>query len=218
MMLLSRIFPILRICILLAATVLTLLLPRWLLRHRYADRILDPQEAPTRLIAIVLGAGLRRDGRPTTVLADRVRTAVALYQSGKVGKILLSGSVSAGKDEPQAMRSLALELGVPDEDLLVDREGIRTFETCLRAAEIFGIDQALIVTQLFHLPRAMALCEAHHVDAIGVRADLRPYRSSFLWNLREIPASLRAFWDVYRHHSVDEKEPAELGSQEPNCS
>jgi vancomycin permeability regulator SanA len=217
-MLLSRIIPILRICILFGATVLMLLLPRWLLRHRYADRILDPQEVPARPIAIVLGAGLRRDGRPTTVLADRVRTAVTLYRSGKTGKILMSGSSSAGKDEPQAMRSLALKLGVPDEDILVDREGIRTFETCLRASKIFGVDQALIITQRFHLPRAMALCEAHNVDAIGVPADLRPYRSSFIWNLREIPASLRAFWDVYRHHSVDDKEPAELSPQEPNCS
>lgn len=217
-MLLSRILLILRFCILLAAIVLMLLLPRWLLRHRYADRILDLQEAPARPIAIVLGAGLRRDGMPTTVLADRVRTAVMLYQSGKVGKILMSGSGSADKDEPQAMRSLALELGVADEDILVDREGIRTFETCLRAAETFDIDQALIVTQMFHLPRAMALCEAHNVDAIGVRADLHIYRASFLWNLREIPASLRAFWDVYRHRSTGNNKPVELGSQEPNCS
>ncbi len=217
-MLISRFVPVLRIGILLAIIALILLLPRWLLRHRYADRILDLQDAPSRPTAIVLGAGLRRDGTPTTVLADRVRTAVLLYQSRKVRKILMSGSVSAGRDEAQAMRSLALELGVPDEDILVDREGVRTFETCLRAAEIFDINQALIITQRFHLPRAMALCEAHDVDVIGVSADMRSYRASLLWNLREIPASLRAYWDVFKLNSADQEEPAELSSQEPNCS
>lgn len=217
-MLASRLIPVLRIGILLAVIALMLLLPRWLLRHRYADRIFDLQDAPSRPTAIVLGAGLRRDGTPTTVLADRVRTAVTLYQSGKVHKILMSGSVSADKDEAQAMHSLALELGVPDEDILVDREGVRTFETCLRAAEIFDISQALIITQRFHLPRAMALCEAHGVDVIGVSADLRSYRASLLWNLREIPASLRAYWDVFRINAANKEETAELSSKEPNCS
>ena len=206
----------LRIGIILIFISILLLLPRWLLRHRYADRILDPMEAPSRPTAIVLGAGLRRDGKPTTVLSDRVRTAVALYQAGKVNTLLMSGSISAGRDEPAAMRALALELGVADEDILIDREGVRTFETCLRAAEIFGINQAVIVTQRFHLPRALALCEAHDVDAIGVSADLRTYRAITLWNLREVPASIRALWDVYKHNKLKKQDPVELNSQKPN--
>jgi len=216
-MILSRLLPILRISITLLFIGLSLLLPRWLLRYRYADRILDPQEAPSRPAAIVLGAGLRRDGKPTTVLADRVRTAVSLYQAGKVNTLLMSGSISAGKDEPAAMRALALELGVADEDILIDRKGVRTFETCLRAAEIFGINQALVVTQRFHLPRALALCEAHDVDAIGISADLRTYRAIAFWNLREIPASIRALWDVYKHNSFNKQDPAEFNSRKPNC-
>ncbi len=207
----------LRIGIVLLFISLSLFLPHWLLRHRYTDRILDLQEAPSRPTAIVLGAGLRRDGQPTAVLADRVRTAVSLYQAGKVNKLLMSGSISAGKDEPAAMRALALELGVADEDILIDSEGVRTFETCLRASEIFGINQALIVTQRFHLPRALALCEAHDVDAIGVSADLRTYRAIAFWNLREVPASIRALWDVFRHNNLNKHDPSEATSQKPNC-
>ena len=216
-MVLSRLIPILRIGIILLFITLSFFIPRWLLRYRYADRILDPQEVPHRQIAIVLGAGLRRDGRPTSVLADRVQTAVSLYHAGKVSMLLMSGSVSAGKNEPAAMRLLALELGVADDDILIDQEGVRTFETCLRAAKIYGIDQALIVTQIFQLPRALALCEAHDVEAIGVSADLRTYRANAFWNLREIPASIRALWDVYRKNTVDKQNPPNIGSQEPKC-
>jgi SanA protein len=217
MMNLSRLLPMLRIGILILLASLSLFLPRWLLRHRYADRILDLPEAPSRPTAIVLGAGLRRDGKPTTVLADRVRTAVSLYQAGKVNTLLMSGSVSDGKDEPAAMRALALELGVADEDIIIDREGVRTFESCLRAADVFGINQAIVVTQRFHLPRALALCETHNVDAIGVSADMHPYRALTFWNLREIPASIRALWDVYRHEIIDDQTPSELNSHKPNC-
>ena len=131
--------------------------------------------------------------------------------------LLMSGSVSASKDEPAAMRLLALELGVADDDILIDHEGVRTFETCLRAAKIYDINQALIVTQRFHLPRALALCEAHDVEAIGISADLRTYRANAFWNLREIPASIRALWDVFRHNMTDKQNPPNASSQGPNC-
>ncbi|NIS82834.1 MAG: hypothetical protein GTO14_22140 [Anaerolineales bacterium] len=196
-MLISRLTPLLRTSIIILLVVLALGLPRWLLSRRYANRIHVVEEAPQRQVAIVLGAGLRRDGRPTTVLRDRVMTAVSLYQAGSVRQILMSGSVQPGRDEPAAMRSLALQLGIPDEDILLDREGNRTYDTCVRAKSYFGISSALVVTQRFHLPRALALCEANGVDVEGVSADLRFYRASFAWSLREIPATFRALWDVY---------------------
>lgn len=164
----------------------------------YAGRILAAADALPYPVGIVFGAGLRRDGRPSPILADRVRTAVDLYRSGKIHRLLLSGSVSAGYDEPQAMRQLALELGVPDEDLLLDRGGSRTFETCRRAKVEFGIQRAILVSQRFHLPRALAICHGLQVEAVGVAADRRTYYGSAqrYWQLREIPATLVAFLDL----------------------
>jgi SanA protein len=173
-------------------------LPWLIVVQTYAGRILAAADALPHPVGIVFGAGLRRDGRPSPILADRVRTAVDLYRSGKIHRLLLSGSVSDGYDEPQAMRQLALELGVPDGDLLLDRGGSRTFETCRRAKAEFGIERAILVSQRFHLPRALAICDGLRIDAVGVAADLRTYRGSAqrYWQLREIPATLVALLDL----------------------
>jgi SanA protein len=180
-----------------AAATLLLILPRWLLDRGYQGRIYPPGEAPPHPIAIVFGAGLRRDGRPTTVLADRIATAAQLYHSGKVEKILLSGSARPdGYDEAASMRSFALELGVAERDILTDSSGDRTFLTCLRAHEVFGIDSAVLVTQRYHLPRALVLCDAMGIEADGAISDLRAYRAERFWTLRESFATLRALWDA----------------------
>jgi SanA protein len=178
--------------------VFMLLIPRWLLIRRYAERIFSLENAPCKATAIVFGAGLRRDGSPTAVLADRVTTATLLYHEGRVDRILMSGSIRGiDYNEPQAMKSLALDLGVPAEDILIDTSGSRSLHTCQRAYQVFGIEHALLISQRFHLPRALALCDAIGISADGVVSDLRPYRASFLWELREIPATLRALWDAF---------------------
>ena len=169
-----------------------LALPRWLLTRRFARDILPSAAAPPRPVAIVFGAGLRRDGTPTLVLADRVTEAVALYQAGRVGTLLLSGSDQGPtRSEPRAMRDLALRLGVKPADIWIDTGGTRTYETCIRARDVFGVTGALLVTQRFHLPRALSACRALGIDAIGVPADLHAYsaRSMLFWELREVPAS-----------------------------
>lgn len=179
---------------------LALTLPRLLLGWRYSQHIYLAESAPSAPAAIVFGAGLTRDGRPTTVLADRVRTAVALYQDGKVGKILMSGSARPpGYNEPEAMRRLAISLGVPEDALEIDVGGTRTYATCLRAKELFGIDNALLVSQAFHLPRALLTCEGLGLPANGVAADLRTYRTRALsfWRIREVPATWVALWEAY---------------------
>lgn len=156
--------------------------------------------APQRPTAIVFGAGLWRDGSPTPVLRDRVATAARLYQDGKVQQLIMSGGfTSAGYDEPEAMRRFALELGVPDEAIVLDKAGQRTYDTCYRAAHVFGVSQAILVTQGFHLPRAVYLCNSLGLPAVGVASDLRQYRhrSVMYWNIREIPATLAALWDVH---------------------
>jgi len=168
--------------------------PKWILGWQFGRRIHSPAQAPSRPVAIVFGAGLRRDGSPTTVLADRVDTAVALYRSGKVERLLLSGSANDRASEPEAMAARAIEAGVPRDAILVDPSGVRTLETCSRARSMYGVRSALLVSQRFHLPRALALCEATGIDAEGVAADRSSYgtRARRFWELREYPASLVA--------------------------
>ncbi len=182
-----------------AAFLLVLLaLPRWAFGLRYGRLITTPDAAPDRPVALVFGAGLRRDGTPTTVLADRVRTAARLYHQGQARLLLLSGSdLSRFGDETEAMKALAIELGVPPEAIVVDPGGHRTFATCQRARQIFGVREAVLVTQGYHLPRALATCRALGIDAVGAAADLHAYgrRAQAYWHLREYPASLVAVWE-----------------------
>lgn len=190
-----------------------LLLPRLITALNAAQRIYPPEEVPARPVAIVFGAGLWRDGSPTPVLRDRVATAVGLYFAGKVDKLLMSGdNTTLYYNEPGAMREYALELGMPDEAIVLDYAGRRTFDTCYRAKAIFGVQSAILVTQDFHLPRALYICDALYLDAVGVSADIQPYRRSSLliWNLRELFATLTALVDVHILHPL----PV-LGKYEP---
>lgn len=182
-----------------------LILPKKILSWRYAASIFPPEEVPARPVAIVFGAGLRRDGRPSAVLADRVLVAARLYLEDKVSAILVSGSVRPPSyNEPKGMRDLAIELGVAAEDILFDPRGSRTYDTCLHAKQEFGLDRVILVSQGFHLPRALTICDALGIDAVGATADLHTYsaRAQRFWQLREFPATLIAIWDVYVARSL----------------
>jgi SanA protein len=177
-----------------------ILLPWKITTWRYSQQIFLPEYAPPRWLAIVLGAGLRRDGRPSNVLADRVSVAVELYHQGKISKILMSGSgYNPLYNEPLAMQKLAIQLGVHPNDIIIDSGGTRTFESCRRAKQIFDVNNAILISQRFHLPRALGICEALGLDAVGVSADLRDYGRFTMrfWQFREIPATLAALWDSY---------------------
>ena len=151
------------------------------------------EEAVTpQTVAIVFGAGLQHDGSPSPVLQDRVKTGAELYFSGKAQILLLTGDNRfIDYNEPGAMRAYALQLGVPEEAIVLDYAGRRTYDSCYRAKHIFEVDQAILVTQAYHLPRALFLCNQLGISAQGVPADQRVYRKSSLlvWNIREIPAS-----------------------------
>ncbi len=176
-------------------------------------RLYSQANVPSRPVAIVFGAGLQRDGTPSPVLKDRVSTAARLYFAGKVKKLLLSGDNRfLYYNEPGSMREYALSLGVPSEDIVLDYAGRRTYDTCYRAKAIFGLKEAILVTQSYHLPRALYTCQALGLDVDGVAADQRDYnrRSYFYWNLRELAASLTALWEVHVSRPV----PV-LGQPEP---
>jgi len=178
---------------------LALAAPRLYALARYTSQVYQVAEAPTSAVAVVFGAGLTRSGRVSAVLYDRVATAVDLYQAGKVQTLLFSGTTTVERySEPEAMRQAALELGIPDEAILLDGAGLSTYDTCYRTLAVYGISQATLVTQEFHLPRALYLCEALGIEAVGVSADRRPYRERTVafWNLREFFATAAAWWDV----------------------
>ena len=186
--------------ILLLLGIVTFILPRIITWLYAQSRIFSVEEVPAERVAIVFGAGLRRDGTPTTVLKDRLETAARLYQDGKVRKILMSGDNSIVEyNEPESMRQYALSLGVPEEAIVLDYAGRRTYDTCYRAEEIFRVESAILVTQDFHLARAIFTCNALGVKAVGVKANDYYYlkRSRLYWNLREQFATITAFWDVY---------------------
>jgi SanA protein len=179
---------------------LVFFMPRIMTSVYAVFRSYSVEDVPAERVAIVFGAGLRRDGTPTAVLRDRVETAAKLYHDGKVEKLLMSGDNRFDDyNEPESMRRHALSLGVPDEAIVLDYAGRRTYDTCYRARHIFGIDSAILVTQNFHLSRALFTCNALGVKAVGVEANNYYYlkRSRLYWNLREQFATVTAFWDVY---------------------
>lgn len=197
------------ILILILASMLILGMPYVILCLYSNPRIFAVAQAPARRVAIVFGAGLRRDGTPSPVLEDRVTTAAELYFAGKVQKLLMSGDNRfINYNEPGAMLNYALKLGVPRQDIVLDYAGRRTYDTCYRARAIFGVTEALLVTQSFHLARAVFTCNALGLPAEGVIADRRPYVGTA--GLREVPASLVALWDVWISHPL----PV-LGKPEP---
>jgi SanA protein len=200
----------LRMILYLAIAAVALIgLPRLLLSLYANSRVFPAASAPVRRVAIVFGAGLRRDGSPSPVLEDRVATAAELYFAGKVEKLLMSGDNRfVNYNEPAAMLNYALKLGVPRANIVLDFAGRRTYDTCYRAKAIFGVEQALLVTQDFHLPRAVFTCNALGLPAEGVSADRRRYVGPA--DLREYPASLVAIWDVWVGHPL----PV-LGNPEP---
>lgn len=181
---------------------LVLILPRILLflmtiRARFTTRFVPPNR-----IAVVLGAGLEKDGRPTRVLRERIETAVDLLRRGNVQTLLLSGgNPNIYANETEAMRLYALELGVPNERILIDPDGFRSFESCVNLAR-YGTNQVTLITQNFHLPRAVWIARATGINAVGCVAphEVEHWDDEILWQLRELAASIRAMVDVARYH------------------
>jgi SanA protein len=196
-------FKIILVLIILGALVLIIArLATGLYAH---PKTYTSSEVPLRRVAIVFGAGLWRDGTATPVLADRVTTAANLYLAGKVEKLLMSGDNRFVEyNEPAVMRDLALSLGIPEDAIVLDFAGRRTYDTCYRAKAIFGVTEAILVTQAFHLPRALYECNRLGVDSVGVQADLRIYRKSSMlyWSMRELLATVAALWDVNIGHPL----------------
>jgi SanA protein len=189
---------------------------RWWVERRYGAQIYESIESvPSRPVALVLGAGLWPDGSLTPILADRVATAADLYRTGKVEKLLCSGdNPRVDYNEPAAMKAYAVRLGVPEEDVVLDYAGRRTYDSCYRARAIFGVEEAAVVTQRFHAARSLYTCEALGLDAVTVTANRRVYAArQIVWKTREYLALVLAWWDVNVRRPtpvLGEPEPIEL--------
>lgn len=183
--------------VLVVALVLPFLV-RWAVAQRFVPRIDSGASGEGYRTAVVFGAAVR-NGRPSAVLRDRLDVAIALYHNGQVSRLIMSGDGRAADyDEPGAMADYAVRQGVPADAISLDRYGLRTYDSCYRLRHVFEVDRAVLVTQGFHLPRALFTCAALGVDAVGASADLRPYRNARWYDVRELAALSVAVWDVLR--------------------
>ena len=144
---------------------------------------------------VVFGAKVKEDGTLSDMLNDRVETGVRLYFDGVADKILMSGdSEEPSYDEVGAMKAHAIALGVPEEDIICDGYGLSTFESVWRAKEVYSAKKLVLVTQEYHLYRALYISERLGVEAVGVSADIRTYRNQISRDIREVLARLKDFY------------------------
>ena len=207
----KNIFKIFFICI--SVVLLLLGLSRITMTVSSRDNTYDPASVPPAQVALVPGAGITADGRPTLALCDRIDGAIELYRAGKVQKILMSGDNSTiYYNEPGVMANYAIEQGIPESDIVLDYAGRRTYDTCYRAKAIFGLESVIITTQKYHLPRMVFLCEQQGLNTHGIPVKQSDYLLNHyvVWNVREVLATLAAYIDIY----ILKPEPI-LGSPEP---
>lgn len=158
------------------------------------------QSIPSAHTALILGAKVYSDGWLSHVLEDRVLTGLELYREGNVQKLLLSGDHGQKDyDEVNAMRAYLLERGVPAEDIFMDHAGFNTYASMYRARDVFQVHEVIVVTQRFHLPRAVYIAQKLGLEAVGLAADRRTYMQSsqVKSELREVLARVKAFLDVH---------------------
>jgi vancomycin permeability regulator SanA len=174
------------------------------------DRILSREDAALLQdvdCILVLGCLVRSDGSPSDMLSDRLAEGVALYEKGAAPALFMSGDHGREDyDEVNAMRAFAAERGVPAEDVFMDHAGFSTYESLYRAKEIFGADKIVIVTQEYHLYRALYIADALGIEAYGVSADPRTYRNQWAREIREVMARCKDFFA-----GVFEPKPTYLG-------
>ena len=161
------------------------------------DRIVLPADVPTADCILVLGAGIRDDGTPSDMLADRLDQGIALYKSGAADYLLMSGDHGREHyDEVNVMKQYAIDAGVPSEAIFMDHAGFSTYESMFRARDVFELQSVIVVTQEYHLYRALYVADELGLEAYGVAADPRAYAGAAYRNAREILARNKDFFQV----------------------
>jgi SanA protein len=173
----------------------------WVVRS-VASHVHTPTAAPEHSVIVVLGASVLRDGTPSNMLQERLDTTAELWRTGRAPLVLVSGDYDPVReyDETEPMREALIRAGVAPEAIRVDRHGHRTLDSMIRVREEFGFRDALVVTNGFHVPRAVYLARFHGIDADGVPADLGVKRTFSVqaWHVgREALARVLAFVDCH---------------------
>ncbi|MEV5661838.1 SanA/YdcF family protein [Streptomyces flaveolus] len=195
-----------------AGCVLALLPAAWMYVVT-GDRLRTVADVPRTEVAVVFGAGLW-DGEPSPYLANRLDAAAELYRAGRIEVVLVTGDNSREEyDEPDAMRAYLVRHGVPDGRIVSDYAGFDTWDSCVRAKKIFGVDRAVLISQGFHIRRAVALCQEAGVASYGVGVDARHDVTWYYGGAREILAAGKAALDA-----VFEPDPHFLGPREPGVA
>ncbi|WP_406445627.1 YdcF family protein [Streptomyces sp. NBC_01613] len=195
-----------------AGCVLALLPATWMYVVT-GDRLRTTADAPRTEVAVVFGAGLW-DGEPSPYLANRLDAAADLYREGRIEVVLVTGDNSRKDyDEPDAMRTYLTRHGIPDSQIVSDYAGFDTWDSCVRAKKIFGVDRAVLISQGFHIRRAVALCQAAGVTSYGVGVDAKHDVTWYYGGTREIFAAGKAALDAVFH-----PDPRFLGPKEPGVS
>ena len=175
------------------------------IRATTAGYLYSLDDVPSAPVTLVLGKLVYPDGTPSPLLRDRLELAYQLYEMGKTRAILVSGDGGSrpGYDEVTPMRRWLVRRGVPERRIVSDPRGFDTYDSCVRARDVFGVDRAIVVTQTYHLPRAVALCRHLGIDAVGV-GDERGRSDGWSWwsgVVREQPACVRAVYDIVARSS-----------------
>lgn len=171
------------------------------------------EQTPAQAVALVLGTSPKvKSGRKNLFFERRMNAAASLYKSGKTKKILVSGdNGSPYYDEPTAMQKALVERGIPKEDIALDYAGFRTLDSVIRAHKVFGVQRCVIVTDDFHLPRALFVAEEEGIDAIGFQTEPLPRSISPQTYLREVAARSMVWVDI----QILNRQPKLLGPKEP---
>lgn len=201
------------LCLLLAAGAGLLGINGWV-KGSAAGRILSPEEAaqlPDADCILVLGCYVHPNGRPSDMLADRLKRGISLYEDGAAPKLLMSGDHGrADYDEVNTMKDTAVAAGVPSSDVFMDHAGFSTYESLYRAKEVFQAKRIIIVTQEYHLYRALYIAKQLGLEAWGVASDYHIYRGQAIRDAREMLARVKdAAMTLYR------PEPTYLGKAIP---
>ena len=195
-----------------AAAVLAMATGDLWVRAEARGHVYSEAEVPAAPVALVLGAEVYPDGNPSPFLAARLEIARQLLADGRIRAILVSGDhMDWGYNEPGAMFQWLVDRGVPSQQIVLDHAGFDTYDSCVRANKIFGVNQAIVVTQAFHLPRAVTLCREQGIEATGVGDDsVRIYEAMWLrGEVREYGAAVKAAADV-----LTSRDPIFLGPHE----
>lgn len=186
------------VAIIVLVALLTLLTVNLLMWSAVRNRIVDVDNAAALEeefdCILVLGAGVKADGTPSSMLEDRLEIGIELYFAGASDRLLMSGDhMQHDYDEVTVMKKHAVAAGVPSNVIFLDHAGLSTYESMWRAKELYGVKKVLIVTQEYHLYRALYVAKEMGMDAYGISADLRPYRAQTVRELREVVARVKDF-------------------------